>query len=54
MATKQELEGAFLEGERYLASNGKAVSCWGGEGRNLCSDSRKSLRTREQKEEEDR
>ena len=32
MATKQELEGAFLEGERYLASNGKAVSCWGEEG----------------------
>ena len=30
MATKQELEGGVLqEGERYLASNGKAVSCWG-------------------------
>ena len=27
VATKEELEGPFLGGERYLASNGKAVSC---------------------------
>ena len=32
VATKEELEGAFLEGGGYLASNGKAVSCWGEEG----------------------
>ena len=36
MATKQELEGAFLEGESYLASIGKAVSCWGEEGGGTC------------------
>ena len=29
VATKEELEGTFLGGERYLASNDKAVSCWG-------------------------
>ena len=34
VATKEELEGAFLGKERYLASTGKAVSCWGEVGGN--------------------
>ena len=29
VATKEELEGAFLGGEKYLAGTGKAVSCLG-------------------------
>ena len=29
VATKEELEGAFLGRETYLAGTGKAVSCWG-------------------------
>ena len=34
VATKEELEGAFSGGERYLAGTGKAVSCWGEVGGN--------------------